>query len=121
MSHLRLVTPNRQYIRSDLEEAYLDFILSRQTQLCPKGTIRFYSFTTGKLVEWLISQAISSPREISIRMIRTYLDEYSNRGCSDSYIHGQARAIKTFFRFLHSENYTAEQLAFQMPSISQKR
>jgi site-specific recombinase XerD len=112
MSHLRLVTPNRQYIRSDLEEAYLDFILSRQAQLCAKGTIRFYSFTAGQFVEWLISQAISTTRAITTRLIRTYLAGYANRGCTDSYIHSHARAIKTFVRFLHSENYISKEITF---------
>ena len=121
MSHLSLVTPNRHYIQCDLEEAFLDFILSRQAKLCSENTVRFYSFTLGKFIEWLISQAISTPGEITTRLIRAYLAEYAKRGCRDSYIHGHARAIKTFVRFLHTEEYIAELLTFQMPSLSRKR
>ena len=121
MSHLSLVTPNRHYIQCDLDEAFLDFILSRQAKLCSENTVRFYSFTLGKFVEWLFSQNISTPGEITTRLIRAYLAEYANRGCRDSYIHGHARAIKTFVRFLRAEEYIAEVLTFQMPSLSKKR
>jgi site-specific recombinase XerD len=104
-----------------LEEAFLDFILSRQAKLCSENTVCFYSFTLGKFIEWLTSHSISTPGEVTTRLIRAYLAEYANRGCSDSYIHSHARAIKTFVRFLHTENYIAEQLTFQMPSLSKKR
>ncbi len=120
MSHLSLDTPNRHYIQCDLEEAFLDFILSRQAKLCSENTVRFYSFTLGKFIEWLASQTISTPGEITTRLIRAYLAEYAKRGCSDSYIHGHARAIKTFVRFMHTEEYIDE-LTFQMPSLSKKR
>lgn len=69
----------------------------------------------------MISQAISAPGEITTRLIRAYLAKYAERGCSDSYIHGHARAIKTFVRFLRTEEYIAEMLTFQMPSLSKKR
>jgi len=59
--------------------------------------------------------------EITTRLIRAYLAEMVNRGCGDSYIHGHARAIKTFVRFLQTEKYIAEQLIFQMPTIAKKR
>ncbi len=40
MSHLSLVTPNRHYIQCDLEEAFLDLILSRQAKLCSENTVK---------------------------------------------------------------------------------
>jgi len=41
--------------------------------------------------------------------------EFADAGAKPSYIHGHARAIRTFLRFLHDERYISEPVKFQMP------
>jgi len=104
-----------------LNDAYTDFVLSRQAMLCSPGTMRFYKFTAGKFVEWLISNSINAPEEITSRHVRSYLAELRSRKLSDSYINCHARAIRTLLRFFHSENYTTDLVTFKMPAIAKKR
>ena len=104
-----------------LDDAYTDFILSRQAMLCKPSTIRFYGFTAGKFVQWLKENGVNAPEEITARHIRAYLAELDGKGLSDSYIHGHARAIRTLVRFLHKEKYIPEIISFDMPAIDKKR
>lgn len=104
-----------------LHEAYTDFILSRQAMLCGERTIAWYSFTLGKVLQWLIENEVSEPQKISARHIRAYLSELSGRGLKDSTINNHARAIRTMLRFFHTENYIPEPVTFKMPTIAEKR
>ncbi len=104
-----------------LDDAYTDFILSRQAMLCKPSTLRFYSFTAGKFIAWLKENGINEPIDIQSRHVRAYLAELDSKGLSDSYIHGHARAIRTFTRFLHKEKYITEIPTFEMPTIGKKR
>lgn len=103
-----------------LEEAYTDFILSREAMLCRPRTIQFYTFTLGKFMDWLEGSVIWAD-EISPRHVRMYLSALAQRELTDTYIHSHARVIRTFVRFLHSEGYHPDEVKFQMPAISKKR
>ncbi|MDH5508108.1 MAG: tyrosine-type recombinase/integrase [Anaerolineae bacterium] len=105
----------------DLQEAFTDFILSRQAMMCTPQTIRFYRFVLGKGLTWFTENGATSPDQITARLVRAYLAELAGRGLSDSYIHGNARAIRTFVRFLHTEGYSPELIKFEMPAVSKKR
>jgi integrase/recombinase XerD len=98
-----------------LEDAFEDFILSRQAMMVAKRTIIFYNGTAGKFVEFLLRNGKSDPEDITSRDIREYLNTYINRGCKESYVHGHARAIRTFLRFMHQEGYVPKVVKFQMP------
>jgi integrase/recombinase XerD len=104
-----------------LQDAYTDFILSRQAMLCSPKTIRFYHFTAGRFVKYLEENGVVEPAELSSRYIRAYLSSLAAKDLSDSYINGHARAIKTLVRFWHKENYIPEVPSFQMPAIAKKR
>jgi len=84
-------------------------------------TLAWYSFTLGKFIEWLARNGVSSPEEISARDVRAYLAELVGRGLQDSTVNNHARAIRTMLRFFHAEKYTPELIAFQMPTIAEKR
>lgn len=103
-----------------LEEAYTDFVLSREAMLCRPRTIQFYTFTLGKFIDWL-EGSVTWADEISPRHVRMYLSALAQRELTDSYIHSHARVIRTFVRFLFSEGYHPNEVKFQMPTISQKR
>jgi len=104
-----------------LNDAYTDFILSRQAILCSPRTISWYTFTLGKVMDWLVENGVSTPEEIQARHIRAYLSEMAVREMSDSYINNHARAIRTLLRFFHKEGYINESVDFQMPTVAQKR
>lgn len=104
-----------------LNDAYTDFILSRQAMLCSPRTINWYTFTLGKVMNWLVENCVLAPEEIQARHIRAYLSEMAVSGMSDSYINNHARATRTLLRFFHMEKYINEPVEFQMPTIAQKR
>lgn len=117
MSHQTVINQKWALAFYELTDAYTDFILSRQAKLCSKGMIRLYGFTVGKFIKWLEQEGVTKPEEISARHIRAYLAELANRGLSDSYLHSNARAIKTIIRFFHAEGYIPNPIAFEMPPI----
>lgn len=104
-----------------LNDAYTDFILSRQALQCSPSTLEFYKFTAGRFLNWLELQAISEPGQIHARHIRAYLAELASQGLSEWTIHDNARAIKTLLRFWFAEKYISSEIQFQMPRVSQKR
>jgi site-specific recombinase XerD len=106
MANLTLVTPNKHRLSSSLEDVFLDFMLSREAMLCSPSTLKFYNFTGGKIINWLMQTGITAPEEISRVHIRGYRSGMARRGLSDSCIHSHARVIKTFLRFLHFEIYS---------------
>lgn len=79
-------------------------------------TIVFYNGTAGKFVKFLLGNRKSDPEEITSRDIREYLNTYIKRGCKESYVHGHARAIRAFLRFILQEGYVPKVLKFQMPA-----
>ena len=100
-----------------IQEAYQDFILSRRAALLSEATIDFYDYTAGKFVRKL---EISVPGEINSRLIREYLIQVRKRGVSSSTVHGHARGIRAFVRFLHAEEYLEKQIQVTMPKVEVK-
>jgi hypothetical protein len=49
----------------ELQDSYLDFLLSRKAILVTQQTLTFYKKTLGKFVEWLRDEGVSAPIEIS--------------------------------------------------------
>jgi integrase/recombinase XerD len=121
MTNLTLVTPKRHKPCEALDDAFLDFLLSREAMLCSPATMKFYKFTGGKIIEWLSNEGITAPEEIQARHVRAYLSKMARKGLSDSYIHCHARVFRTILRFLHDEEYVSNLITFKMPSIAQKR
>ena len=103
-----------------LGEIYNDFILSKKSILVSDGMIRFYDFTAKRFVGWLEKEGVNNPKNIHAKHVRQFLSELANRGLSDSYLHGNARAIKTFCKFLYHEGFIKEEIKFQMPPIRKK-
>ncbi len=104
-----------------LQDAYTDFLLSRQAMMCTQRTMQFYDFTLGKIAEWFERNDVHQPQEITSRHVRALLGEMVEKGLSDSYIHSYARVIRTFVRFLLKEKYIYEPVEFDVPKIGKKR
>lgn len=101
-----------------LQDAYTDFMLSRQAMNCTSATLEFYKYTAGKFLQWIESQGVTRPEEITARYVRQYLAELPGK---DTTKHDHARAIRTLLRFWHFENYMPALVKFEMPKLSKKR
>jgi len=104
-----------------LQDAYTDFILSRQAMQCTAATLAFYRYTAGVFLTWIEAQSIASPQDVTARHVRAYLAELTARHLSDWTIHDHARAIRTLLRFWHNEGYITTLVKFDMPRLSKKR
>lgn len=104
-----------------LQNAYADFILSRQAMLCSQKTLNWYSYALGKVIQWFIENGITTPQEIEARHIRAFLSKMAENNLADSYIHNNARAIRTMLRFFYNEKYISAPIVFKMPTMAEKR
>ncbi len=107
-----------------LNDAYTDFILSRQAMNCTPATLVFYRYTAGEFLKWIENTGVTDPRDVTARHVRGYLTQLrGNRGHepTDHTKHDHARAIKTLLRFWHKEGYTQTLVPFDMPRIAKKR
>jgi len=109
------------YGNSNLNDANLDFLLSRQAINCSPSTIKWYKFTLGKILDWFEEHGVQTPDQISGFLVRSLLGEMAAKGYSDSYIHSYARVIRTFVGFLFRENYISNPITFQMPKLIKKK
>jgi site-specific recombinase XerD len=112
-------TQNRTVASEFVNNAFLDFMLSRQAMMCMEKTMRFYKYRLGKLLEWLSENDVTSLDQISSRHFRALLCVMAPRGCKDTHIHAFARAFKTFARFLEQEGYISQSINITMPKIVQ--
>jgi integrase/recombinase XerD len=84
-------------------------------------TIRFYEYTVGGLVEWLIQEEITEPNQIKSIHIRAFLAQTAKRGVRDITVHAFARGSKAFLRFLHDEDYIQKPIRVNMPKVGKKQ
>jgi site-specific recombinase XerD len=104
-----------------LLDAYTDFILSRQAALRAENTIKFYQFTAGLFVRWLVVQGVTTAAETSARHVRSYLAELAGRGKSDGTLADHARGIRVMVRFWLAEGYLPAAVRFDIPKVAKKR
>jgi site-specific recombinase XerD len=104
-----------------LRDAYTDFTLSRQSMRVSPATLQFYKYTTGYFLNWLETQSVQSPAEVTARHVRAYIAELSVRELSDWTLNGHARAIRTMLKFWHAEKYLPDLVTFEMPKVAKKR
>jgi integrase/recombinase XerD len=104
-----------------LNDAYTDFILSRQAKQNTKATLDFYGYTAGRFMAWIESQGVTSPQEITARHVRAYLAELTARKLSDWTLNDNARAIRTLLIFFHDEGYIPAPVKVDMPKVAKKR
>lgn len=58
------------------QDAYTDFLVSRQAMMCTPRTIQFYEFTLKKISEWFESHNVHQPTEITRRQVRALLGRW---------------------------------------------
>jgi len=120
-SHNIQDSKNRTLASNGFNDVLLDFILSRQAMMCTKNTIRQYRYFLGRTIDWCERHEITCPEEITSKVIRQFFSELFTQGCSDSYVHTYARALKTFIRFMVEENYLSDSIRVPMPKIAENQ
>jgi site-specific recombinase XerD len=104
-----------------LADAYLDFILSRQAMNCTPATLEHYTHTALAFLLWAEEQGITTPSEITAKLVRQYIAARREDGNNDRTLHARARGIKTLVRFWHKEGYMPNLVQFEMPRLEKKR
>lgn len=121
MSHKTRTQPKWSLASASLRDAYSDFVLSHQAAQYSPATHNYYKFTTGKFIEWLESNGVTSPQEVTPRLVRQYLGELSAQGKGAPMVYAHARTIRTLMRFWQREKYTTEAASFDMPRQGERR
>ena len=62
----KIAISQKKYQPSNMQEALLDFTLSRQAMLCTPRTLKFYRDTLNKFIEWLDQSDINDPEDIDV-------------------------------------------------------
>jgi site-specific recombinase XerD len=104
----------------NLQDAYSDFILSREAMNVTERMMVFYKFTLYRILDSLRNQGVQGVSSLRASHIRVILKQLRDSGLSDSYIHQHARVSKTFFRFCKKEGYIDKEISFEMPKIASK-
>ncbi len=80
-------------------DAFDLFVLDMKACRLQAGTIEFYEYLLTYFRQWLDQSGLVDLEEISAKQIRLYLTDCTARGHSAHYVHGHARAIRTFLNF----------------------
>ncbi len=104
----------------NLQDAYTDFILSREAMNVTERTLGFYKFTLSRIISFLSVQDVQTVACLRAYHFRVILKQLRDSGVSDSYLHQHARVSKTFLRFCRMEGYIEEEINFEMPKIASK-
>ena len=104
-----------------LNDAYTDFILSRQAMQCAPATMEFYRYTTSVFLVWAEGQNVTTPEQVNARLVRYYLADLVSKGKSDKTVNAHARAIRTLLRFWYAEKYIPAPVILTMPKMEKKR
>ena len=99
-----------------IQKAYEIFIADRKISGATEHTVAFYKSSAGKLVSYIIEQ---TGENASVRQVAPYVTSYfatlHSSSLSHTSLHTYYRGIKTFLRFLHTEEYIAKPI--RLPSI----
>jgi integrase/recombinase XerD len=85
-------------------QACVDLFLTHQAaQRSTARTITNYRALLDRFTAWLQARRITDPEAITPADVRAYFADLAGRDLSAWYIHGHARTVKTWLRFLHAE------------------
>jgi site-specific recombinase XerD len=104
---------------SPIQQAYQDFLLSREAMRCTDSTLAFYRFTAGVFITWLELKNLTHPEEVKSSHVREWLAGMPK--AKDTTVHCRARGVRTMLRFWLAEKYLPEAVTFQMPRLEKKR
>jgi site-specific recombinase XerD len=110
-----------QLSTTPMDEALLDFVLSRQAMLCSKRTMEWYASILKNVIVQLKTYGVYDPKDLGAKHVRMILAWAAGKGYADSHVHMYARVMKTFIHFMVEEEIIQKPITFKMPSIAEKR
>lgn len=98
------------------------FLTSREAKRATRDTLHWYRSRLTRFVHFLAQRGILSPQEITPNHVRQFIAEMQRRNLSDWYVHGHARAVKTFLRFLYQDGVITHDPAsrVEMPKLDHR-
>ena len=84
------------------------FLSAKSVERCTAWTLRNYRRAVLRFVAWLKEQGVTTPQSITTAHVRSYLAHLTDLGLKASSVHDYARPVKTWLRFLYSENILSE-------------
>src|SRR5687767_10236214 len=103
MSPIHKSDPPRKLASQTFDDAYQDFMLSRQAINCTDNTLEFYKYQVFYFLLWAEGQSVTTPNQITPKLIRQFIAERQQKGMSDRTLNAAARAIRTLVRFWYRE------------------
>lgn len=91
-----------------VSDAFDVFRLHCQAQRYSPATLAFYDRRLPRLVAWLTARNVADLASVTPNHLRAYLVERQDSGASPHYLHGIARALRTWFAFCVAEGYLVE-------------
>jgi site-specific recombinase XerD len=88
----------------NLDAAIDQFIDAKVAQFCTPRTVAQYEWVLRRFARWAGERGIENVNQITPASIRAFLTSIISRRRSSSYVHGHARVIRTWMRFLHVED-----------------
>jgi integrase/recombinase XerC len=79
------------------------FMLHQEASHHTPKTLTHYRYTLNKFLRHLAHRGIKAPEDVKAEHIRAFLAYLQRQGYKDTTLHAHARAIKTFFNFLVTE------------------
>lgn len=84
------------------------FLNAKAAEALSHRTIKQYRWTLDRFESWVIQRGGLLVTDITAHQIREFLAELIARGCAKSYVHGFARVMRTWFRFLQDDEVIDE-------------
>ena len=105
-----------------LANAFDLFLLDAQAQGFTESTIGFYRLRFRLLSQWCDANGVVTVADFTHSIIKQYLSDLQQRDLSGHYIHGHARAIRTFCNFCVREELLTESpfARVKMPRLPKK-
>lgn len=92
------------HLKTDALSVCGDLFLTHQAaQRSTSRTIANYRAALGQFTAWLRERQITEPAAITPALVRAYIADLAGRNLSSWTVHGHARTVKTWLRFLLTE------------------
>ena len=91
-------------LRDRLSLAAESFFTAKQGEQCSPRTLEAYRRSVGMFADWLRGQGVTQPGRITPGLVRSYFADLGTRGFKSSTVHDYARPVKTFVRFLYTDD-----------------
>ncbi len=88
-----------------LEKAHIEFIEKLKGEGKSPSTVIAYKKDIEQLTEHLAKQGVEKVHEIELDHLENFMDSLSDQGLTNKTISRKTNATKTFFRYLHTEEY----------------